>query len=75
VGDDPALFASELSSIATAGEIDNLVDRRRALLDSALGSQARMREAMRNLNARFDKKIERSDALLAEALATAKTLP
>jgi len=33
-----------------------------------------MREAMRNLNARYDKKIELSDALLAEALATARTL-
>ncbi|MGI8924158.1 MAG: hypothetical protein ACR2HJ_09005 [Fimbriimonadales bacterium] len=74
IGDDPALFASDLQLPANASQWDNLKERTRASLGSVSEYQGRMREAVRNLNARCDKKIELLDALLAEALATAKTL-
>jgi hypothetical protein len=48
--------------------------RKRALLNAALKGQSEMRSFMQKRQALYDTQIERSQALLQDALATAKTL-
>ena len=74
IGDDPGNFASEMPPFASPAEGETPEERKRSMLGSFLSHHGGMSDFMQKRQEAWDKQIERSDALLREALAEARTL-
>ncbi|MBX7134238.1 MAG: hypothetical protein K1X67_16315 [Fimbriimonadaceae bacterium] len=72
VGDDPTELAVEPNFGMPSA--DNPTEMQRQMLRHVADFQSRMRERMEKQHAKWDEQIKRSDALVAEALASARSL-
>lgn len=74
VGDDPNKFASEMPSFLAPSNEGGSDERNREMLGSVLKHHHDMQSFMEKKHKAWDEQIERSDALLREALAEARAL-
>lgn len=74
VGDDTTQFATEMPPFSPPTQMESLEEGRRGMLRSMLDHHHRMRDFMRKHQDEMNKRIEKSEALLREALTVARTM-